>query len=54
MLYYTGVTVLHMSPFDFWRCTPAKLNVLSAAHAAANSPRRNRIAKTVDEVGFEI
>lgn len=54
MLYYTGVTVLRMTPKEFWRCTPVKLNVLSTVHAEANSPNKRRVAKTVEEAGLEI
>lgn len=54
MLYYTGVTVLRMTPKEFWRSTPVKLNMLSAAHAEVNNPNKVRTAKTVEEAGFEI
>lgn len=54
MLFYTGVTVLRMSERTFWRSTPVKLNLLSQAHAKANSPSTQRVADTVEEVGFEI
>jgi hypothetical protein len=43
-----------MTDKQFWRSTPVKLNVLSAAHADANNPHKVRKANTVEEVGFEI
>lgn len=49
-----GVTVLRLTPYEFWRSTPVKLNSLSAAHADANNPNRVRTANTVEEAGFEI
>jgi len=54
MLYYTGVTVLHMSEKKFWRSTPVLLNVLSTVHAEVNSPSSVRKVDYVDEAGIEI
>ena len=54
MLYYLGVTVLHMSEKVFWRSTPVKLNILSRVHAEVNSPSTTRKVDFVDEAGITI
>lgn len=57
-MYYIGTVLLHMGPITFWRCTPAKLRVLSDVHTSfANPSASNKVANTVEEAlkaGVEI
>jgi hypothetical protein len=43
-----------MSAKQFWRTTPALLNVLSAVHADLHNPHKQKIARTVEEAGINI
>lgn len=54
MLFYTGVTILHLSEKAFWRSTPVKLTELSNAHMKANTPSNYRTVDYVDEAGIDI
>lgn len=55
MLVYIGTVILGMSEYRFWRATPKKVNMLSAAHSECNTPDNSkRVANTVEELPFEI
>lgn len=43
--------MLHMSPREFWKCTPRKLATLSEVHAEMNNPKQKKKGPlTVDGV----
>jgi hypothetical protein len=51
LLYYVGTVILHMSPIQFWKCTPRKLNALSLIHASLHNPKDEKDEmKFIDEV----
>lgn len=44
-----------MTPKQFWKCTPAKLNALNNVHVRLNTPSTGpKVAKTVEEAGIDI
>lgn len=52
VLYYVGTVILKMSPKQFWRCTPRKLNVLVKAHIKLNPVDGGKSKQQTVQKGF--
>lgn len=58
LLYYAGTVTLRMSPAQFWRCTPRKLDLLLKVHVRVNAteedqerlPQEDRKVYYIDQV----